>query len=678
MIPEEKVNKKYLNINGKKVAFTGEEKNLLTVIRNIGIEIPTFCYHSELSVYGACRMCIVEDENGNVMASCSIKPQEGMIIKTHTKKLMNMRRMILELLLANDHQDCTVCAKSGNCRLQELAQNMGVKKVRFDPRKEREALDESSPSIIRNPNKCILCGDCVRMCSEVQGIGVLGFMNRGPKIEVAPAFNKPIADVDCVNCGQCVSVCPTGALLVKDDTMDVWDAINDPEKVVVTQIAPAVRVAIGEEFGVKESGNYLYKSVAALRLMGVDYVFDTSFTADMTIMEETHEFIGRVKSGKNLPHLTSCCPGWVTYVERNCPDLIQNLSSCRSPQGMFGSLAKKYFAKQIGIDPKNIFVLSVMPCTAKKAEALRPELSTDGMQDVDKVITTVEFGRMIRKMGIQFTDLEPSALDMPFGFSSGAGVIFGNSGGVAEATLRYAAEKIGKAPLQDVNFNEVRGLEGLKEANVNIDGTEVKVGVVSGLANMQEIITKIRNNEIKYDIIEVMACAGGCIGGGGQPVPNNVEARQRRNTALYRIDKQAPVKKSQENPTIKQLYTDWLGEPNSKLAHWALHTHYGSKKRIDGLEILDGEKPEAEKLAVSVCVGTNCYLKGSYDVLQKLIGLSKEYKIEEKVEFKGTFCLENCTCGPSIKLSISDHKFGLANEDIEDFFKKNILCHFSN
>ncbi|PID28173.1 MAG: ferredoxin [Candidatus Cloacimonadota bacterium] len=672
------MNKKYMTVNGKKVAFTGKEKNLLTVIKGMGIEIPTFCYHSALSVYGACRMCIVEDEKGNIMASCSIKPQEGMSIKTHTKRLMNMRRMILELLLANDHQDCTICDKSGSCQLQTLAQNMGVKQVRFDPRKEREALDKSSPSIIRNPNKCILCGDCVRICSEVQGVGVLGFMNRGPKIEVSPAFNKPIADVDCINCGQCVSVCPTGALLVKDDTMKVWEAINDPEKLVVAQIAPAVRVAIGEEFGLKDSTNYLYKSVSALRLIGVDYVFDTSFTADMTIIEETHEFIDRVKQGKNLPHLTSCCPAWVTYVERNCPDLISNLSSCRSPQGMFGSLIKKYFAKQKGIDPKNIFVVSVMPCTAKKAEAIRPQLSTEKMQDIDTVITTVEFARMIRKMGIQFADLEPSSLDMPFGFSSGAGVLFGNSGGVAEATLRFAAEKLSKEPLKDVNFDDVRGLAGVKSAHVDINGTKVRVGVVSGLANMKEIISKIRENKSEFDIIEVMACAGGCIGGGGQPVPNNIEARKKRNKSIYSIDSQAPVKKSQENPTIKQIYTDWLGEPNSKVAHRALHTHYGSKKRIDGMEILDSKKTTEEKLTVSVCVGTNCYLKGSYDVLQKLISLSKEYQIEDKVEFKGTFCLENCACGPSIKLSISDHKFGLAHEDVEDFFKNNILCHFSN
>jgi NADH-quinone oxidoreductase subunit G len=671
------MNKNYMTINGTKVPITGNEKNLLELIRSMGIEIPTFCYHSELSVYGACRMCIVEDEKGNFLASCSTVPKPGMNIRTHTKRLMNTRRMILELLLANYHNDCTTCEKSGNCRLQTLAKDMGVRDVRFNPRKPHEDKDTSSLSIVRNPDKCILCGDCVRMCSEMQGIGVLGFTNRGPKINVAPAFNKSIADVDCINCGQCVAVCPTGALTVKDDTMDAWGAIMDPTKTVVAQIAPAVRVAIGEEFGLSSTENHLYRSVAALRLMGVDYVFDTCFTADLTIIEETHEFINRKIKGENLPQFTSCCPAWVTYAERNCPDLLPHLSTCRSPQGMFGSLAKKYFAKQLGKKTEDIFVISLMPCTAKKFEAQRPELTTDGHPDTDIVLTTVEFARMIRRMGIKFEELEPSALDMPFGFSSGAGALFGNSGGVAEATLRYAAEKLTGSTLRDVTFEDVRGMEGLKEASVALHGEEVRVAVVSGMARAQELLNKIKAGEAHYDLVEVMACTGGCIGGGGQPVPNNMDARTRRAANIYSIDAQAPIKKSQDNPTITQIYDNWLGQPNSREAHHALHTAYSHKRRIDGLEIKDDSHPQKDKLVVSVCVGTNCYLKGSYDVLQKLIDLSKQHNIDDRVEFKGTFCLENCGCGPSVKISVSDHVFGVELREVEDFFQKYILSRYS-
>ncbi len=670
--------RKTLKINNKTVTFTGEEKNLLEVIRNAGIEIPTFCYHSELSVYGACRMCMVEDEKGNLFTSCSTPPKENMDIKTHTERLVKMRKMIMELLLANNHQECTTCGKSGNCRLQKLAEDMGIKNIRFKPRKPKEELDRSSLSIMRDPNKCILCGDCVRVCSEVQGVGVLGFTNRGPDIGVSPAFNLPIAELDCINCGQCVSVCPTGALQVKDDTDEVWEALHDPDKVVIAQIAPAVRVAIGEEFNMPEGENYLYRSVAALRLMGFDYVFDTSFTADLTVVEETNEFINRVIKGENLPQFTSCCPAWVSYAEKNCPDILDNLSSCKSPQGMFGSIIKRYFSKQKGIDPEKIFVVSVMPCTAKKSEAARSELQTNGKPDVDKVITTVEFARMMKSMGLRFEHMEPSALDMPFGFSSGAGVLFGSSGGVAEATLRYASEKILGSPVQDINFREVRGMEGLKEAAITLNGKTIKIAVVSGLANAKTVIDRVRNKEADYQLIEIMACPGGCIGGGGQPVPNNAELREKRSQAIYKIDAQAPVKKSQENPTILQIYDSWLGKPGSKEAHDALHTHYSHEKRIKTFEISDEETVEEEKISVSVCVGTNCYLKGSYDVLQKLIQLSKDYNISDKVEFKGTFCLENCSCGPSVKISDGSSSMGVSPEDTEKFFKEKILNRFAN
>ena len=653
--------------------ITGQEKNLLEIIRGIGIEIPTFCYHSELSIYGACRMCLVEDEKGNLMAACSTRPMAGMSLKTHSARILRIRRMIIELLLANHHQDCTICEKSGHCKLQDLANSLGVNKVRFTPRKPLEDLDRSSLSIVRNANKCILCGDCVRMCAEAQGIGVLGFVNRGPKITVAPAFERPIAEVECINCGQCVAVCPTGALIVRDDTEMVWEALNDPSKTVIAQIAPAVRVAIGEEFDLPEGENNLFRIVSALKLMGFDKVFDTCFTADLTVVEETYEFINRVGKGEKLPQFTSCCPGWVTYAERSCPDLLEKLSTCRSPQQMFGSLAKKHYAKQIGVDPKDLVVISIMPCTAKKFEARRDEFNTDGIIDVDHVITTTELARMVREMGIRFEELEPESLDMPFGFFSGAGVIFASSGGVAEAALRLAAEKITGKSLDAVEFYDVRGMNGIKEATLNLDGLEVKVAVVSGLANAQKIIEKVRNKEVNYHLIEIMACPGGCVGGGGQPVPNDMEHRAKRSKGIYQIDATMPLKKSQDNPIITQLYNEWLKEPNSHEAHLALHTHYGHRKRISGLEISDGDTGSSQRLVVSVCVGTNCYLKGSYDVLQQLIHLSQKHHLEEKVEFKGTFCVENCAHGPSVRIGMENQKYGVDRAEVAEFFEQYIM-----
>lgn len=664
----------YLKINNKNIPLTGQEKNLLEVIRSVGIEVPTFCYHSELSVYGACRMCLVEDEKGILMAACSIKPVSGMSIKTHSDRILKIRRMIIELLLANHHQDCTICEKSGHCRLQDLANNLGVKQVRFKPRRPAEELDLSSLSLVRNSNKCILCGDCVRMCAEAQGIGVLGFVRRGPNITIAPAFEKPIAEVECINCGQCVAVCPTGALVVKEDIEPVWKALNDPTKTVIAQIAPAIRVAISEEFGLQDGENALYRTVAALKLMGFQKVFDTCFTADLTVVEETYEFLDRVEKGIKLPQFTSCCPGWVTYAEHSCPDLLDNMSSCKSPQQMFGALAKKHYAKQLGIKPKDMIVVSIMPCTAKKFEAKRPEFTTDNVPDVDYVLTTVELAKMIRQMGIRFDELEPESLDMPFGFFSGAGVIFASSGGVAEAALRLAAEKITGKTLDAVDFYDVRGMQGIKEATITLGSIDVKVAVVSGLANAQKIIDKVRNKEVDYHLIEVMACPGGCVGGGGQPVPNDMEHRAKRSKAIYHIDATMPLKKSQDNPIITQIYNDWLKAPNSYEAHDALHTHYGHRKRIRGMEIAEESSATATgRLIVSVCVGTNCYLKGSYDVLQEFIQLSRKYDIEKKVEFKGTFCIENCAHGPSVKIGLENQKFGVAVDEIEQFFMSEIL-----
>lgn len=639
-------------IDGVAVEFT-DEKNLLEVVRKAGIELPTFCYHSELSIYGACRMCMVEIEGRGMVASCSTPPEAGLVVHTNTPKLQKNRRMVLELLLANHDRDCTTCEKSGACKLQDLAQRMGVRQVRFGHREKMLPIDNSSPAIVRDPNKCILCGDCVRVCAEVQGIGVLDFINRGSEAEVSPAFGKKLADVDCVNCGQCASVCPTGALVVRSEIEDVFKAINDPTKVVVAQIAPAVRVAIGEEFGFKPGEVAMGQMVASLKKMGFDKVYDTSFTADLTVLEETHEFLERVQKGEHLPQFTSCCPAWVKYAEQYHPELLPQLSSCRSPQQMFGSVAKRFLTKELGVKPQDLVVVSIMPCTAKKFESRRPEFTVevDGVQvaDVDNVLTTQELARMIKEYGLDFANLEPEPLDMPFGLSTGAGMIFGNSGGVAEAVLRAAGEMATGQSSGQVKFAEVRGLDGIREAEVDVAGNKVRLAVVHSLSNAKALLAKLAAGEVAYDLIEVMACPGGCIGGGGQPLPNDSGARLKRRKGLYSVDKQQPLRKSQDNPLLQNLYTKWLGKPGSELAHHSLHTDYGTRRRITGEDISLLASGQA-KVEVSVCVGTCCYLGGSYSTLQELLRRVKEEGLGERVDVRATFCLENCAGGPAVKV----------------------------
>ena len=639
-------------IDGTAVEFT-DEKNLLEVVRKVGIELPTFCYHSELSIYGACRMCMVEIEGRGMVAACSTPPEPGLVVNTNTPKLQKNRRMILELLLANHHRDCTTCEKSGGCKLQDLAQRMGVRQVRFGHREKIVPIDYSSPAIVRDPNKCILCGDCVRVCAEVQGIGVLDFINRGSEAEVSPAFGKNLADVDCVNCGQCASVCPTGALVVRSEIEDVFKALNDPTKVVIAQIAPAVRVAIGEEFGFQPGEVAMGQMVAALKKMGFDKVFDTSFSADLTVLEETHEFLERVQKGEHLPQFTSCCPAWVKYAEQYHPQLLSQLSSCRSPQQMFGSVAKRFFTRDMNIDPKDLVVVSIMPCTAKKFEGKRPEFTVevDGVKvpDVDSVLTTQELARMIKEYGFDFANLEPEPLDMPFGLSTGAGMIFGNSGGVAEAVLRAAEEMATGQSTGQVKFSQVRGLEGIREAEVEVAGNKVRLAVVHSLSNAKALLEKIAKGEAEYHLIEVMACPGGCIGGGGQPLPNDTGARLKRRKGLYTVDKQQPLRKSQDNPLLQNLYTKWLDKPGSEVAHNTLHTDYGTRRRITGEEISLLTNGQA-KVEVSVCVGTCCYLGGSYSTLQELLRRVKEEGLGDRVDVRATFCLENCAGGPSVKI----------------------------
>lgn len=554
-------------IDGQRVEFT-DEKNILQVIRKAGIDLPTFCYHSELSIYGACRMCVVEDKWGGINTSCSTPPKDGMEIYTNTPRLQKHRRMILELLLASHDRDCTCCEKNGRCKLQELAIRFGVKSIRFGERKEKLPIDNTSTAIVRNPNKCILCGDCVRMCEEVQAVGVLGFAHRGSRIQVAPAFNKQLKDVDCVNCGQCRTVCPTGALIIKNETEKVWAALNDKNKKVVAQIAPAVRVAIGEEFGLQPGEITTGKIVAALRKLGFDEIYDTAMAADLTVIEESKEFMERLHAAEGkLPLFTSCCPAWVRYVELKHPDLLENISTCRSPQQMFGAVIKEYH-KTVE-DKRAPFVVSIMPCTAKKYEAQRPEFEKDGVRDVDVVITTQELCLMLKQAGIMFNELDQESPDMPFGLSSGAGVIFGVTGGVAEAVLRKCMSDKSTQSLKDISFAGVRGFDGTKEASVNIDGKEIRIAVVNGLKNAENLIEAIKKGEKTYDFVEVMACQGGCVGGAGQPLQHSDNVRKQRAKGIYNADRLSQIKRSEDNPVVKTLYEGLLKD--SKKAHELLH-----------------------------------------------------------------------------------------------------------
>lgn len=540
-------------IDGQVVEFT-DEKNILAVIRKAGIELPTFCYHSELSVYGACRMCMVEDKWGGAFTSCSTPPKDGMEVWTNTAKMKKHRKMILELLLANHDRDCTTCEKSGRCKLQEIALKVGVKKIRFGQEKKELPLDDLGPSIVRNPNKCILCGDCVRACQEIQGVGVLDFAYRGSNLQVTTAFNRGLHEVDCVNCGQCRVVCPTGALMIKKDMEKAYTALNDTNKRVIAQIAPAVRVAIGEDFGLEPGVVTMGKIVAALRKLGFDQVFDTAVGADLTVIEEAEELMDRIQNNHKMPLFSSCCPAWFKYAEQKHPELMKDVSSCLSPQQMFGAVIKEEYKKQSRIDAKENFVIAIMPCTAKKFEVARPENKTDGVPDVDLVITTQELAIMIQENGIVFNELEDEALDMPFGFTSGAGVIFGVSGGVSEAVLRYYYKERTASTLKAISYSGVRGMEGVKEATAVIDGRNVRIAIVHGLKNAETLIKKIKNGEEKFDFVEVMACPGGCIGGAGQPIPQNNEVRSKRAKGIYKVDTSCPIKRSEDNPAITSLY----------------------------------------------------------------------------------------------------------------------------
>lgn len=576
-----------LFINGKECEFT-DEPNLLEVIRKAGFDVPTFCYRPDLKPFGSCRMCVVEVEypNGRVMvnSSCTMPPEAGIKVSTNSARVRKIRKTVLELLLANHDRECTTCDKSGNCDLQKYSEEYGIREIRFPKLKaeKMQPIDDYNPSIKRDPNKCILCGACVRACQEFQGHAVLGFANRGSKTVVQPLNGKHLSEVDCVFCGQCQAVCPTGALTIKTNTEEVWDVINDKSKKVVVQVAPAVRVAIGEMFNLPAGQNSIGKIYSALRKIGFDLIFDTNFSADLTIIEEATEFIGRLSNKGTLPLFTSCCPAWVRYLETQHPDMLGHLSTCKSPQGMLSPVMKELLPKyHEGFTKENTVVVSIMPCTAKKYEAKREQLLRDGKYETDYVLTTKEFGRMIKEAGIDFNELEDEKADSPFGEYSGAATIFGASGGVAEAAARTAYYYVTGENIADNDIKEMRGVDAnsrSKSVELDIKGTKVVVRVVSTLLEAEKAIKEIKNGTANFQLLEVMACPGGCVNGGGQPTScSNAKVKEERAAGLYTEDKNLPVRRSHENPDIIKLYENDLEKAGSHKAHELLHTTYSDK-----------------------------------------------------------------------------------------------------
>ena len=575
-----------LTIDGTEVKVK-EGATILDAARQANIDIPTLCFLKEINEMGDCRMCIVEVEGRKGFAtSCIQKAEEGMVVHTHTPAVLEARRMVLDLIISNHAKDCLTCTRSGNCELQNLAIKFNVLNIEYEGERTKHKVDDKSPAIVRDFNKCILCRRCVGACKNVQEIGAIDCINRGFESCVSTAGDHSLADVDCTYCGQCIEACPTGALHEKDDTSKVWVKLKDPETYTVVQTAPAVRVTLGEEFDSKIGTNVKGKMVTALKKLGFDKVFDTNTGADFTIMEEANEFIDRIEDGGTLPMITSCCPAWVRFAEKNYPDQLDHLSSCKSPHQMFGAVIKSYYARKFNIDSSKIFVVSVMPCIAKKYECTREEMEEDGLRDVDAVITTRELSRMIKQANIEFNSLEDTDFDDPMGEASGAGAIFGTTGGVMEAALRTAADTIERKSLGQFEYKAVRGGAGIKRATVNIAGKDINVVVASGLRNARKIMDEIRAGNVDYQFVEIMACPGGCIMGGGQPIKTSkirstVDVRKLRADSLYTIDEKSTIRKSHENSTIKTIYKEFFGEPGSEKAHKYLHTTYHKEEKYN-------------------------------------------------------------------------------------------------
>lgn len=576
-----------LTINNRQVE-TYEGKTILEVARENGIHIPTLCYLKDYTGTGACRVCQVEVEGvKNLCAACVYPVREGMVVKTNSMRALDARRRVVELIVSNHSKDCLSCIRNTNCELQRLCQELGVREDAFQGEKTVPTFDEVSPGVVRNTSKCILCGRCIAACKKHQELGVLGFMERGFKTKVGPVFDRSLNDVNCMQCGQCINVCPVGALQEKEEIHNVIEALNDPTKHVVVQTAPAVRASLGEEFGMPIGTRVTGKMAAALKLLGFDKVYDTNFGADLTIMEEGYEFIHRIQNGGKLPMITSCSPGWINYCEKEYPDLLDHLSSCKSPHMMLGAMIKSYYAKQHQLDPKNIYVVSIMPCVAKKGEKERPQMIKDGMKDVDAVLTTRELGKLIKMFGVNFVDLKDEDFDQDmFGEYTGAGVIFGASGGVMEAALRTVVDVLTQQDLDSIEYHAVRGQRGLKEASLQVGDVTVHVAVAHSMAIAKPLLEDIRAGRSKYHFIEIMGCPGGCINGGGQSYVNALirnsgfDFKGARAKALYDEDRAMPARKSHKNTQIQKLYEDFLGQPNSHLAHELLHTTYDKQKKF--------------------------------------------------------------------------------------------------
>ena len=627
-------------VNGKETIIDDNARNVLEALKEVGIEIPNLCYLSETSVYGACRMCLVEVEGNGIVTSCTLKPYEGMRIKTHTPEIYEMRRGILELLLASHNRDCTTCERNGQCKLQKYAEEFGIRNVRFE-KLDKSNIFDSSSIIIRDNSKCILCGDCVRACEEIQSVAAIDFAHRGFEAQVVPAFEEGLANSECVYCGQCVAYCPTGALTFRSDVKELYNAMESG-KTIIGMIAPAVRSAVQEELGLEGDMVIAGRLVNFLKMIGFSKVFDVSFAADLVAYEEAHEFKERIEKGERLPQFTSCCPGWVKFMEQFYPDFIDNLSTVKSPQQALGTLIKKYYAKEAGIDSEDICVVSFMPCTAKKFEAEREELAGQ----VDLVLTTKELAQMIKSSGINLKYMQPEPFDRPYGLSSQSGLSFGKTGGVLGSVINVLKEQI---DISEISTEEEE--KGIRVTKIKIEeGKELTGIAVFSLGKAREVLERIKSGKLEVDIVEVMACDYGCIGGGGQPYPNNSAKREERAKILRDTVGMDVLISPVENYHMRELYNKYLVKPLSEESHKVLHTSFKHRKRVSGedIDILPLPLDEEEKVTVNVCLGTSCYSKGSYDILSDLIEMANREEWAENLEIKGTFCLENCGASPNV------------------------------